>query len=78
MKGSSERNRAIRRIVHRIEASTREIARHLRERRAEFRHAKNHGVDAETLAALIRERRAGKDKTANQRRKLAQLRRIMR
>jgi hypothetical protein len=76
MKGP--RAEIIRRIVRRIEARTREIARGLRERRAEYRHARDLGIDHDALAALVRERRAGKAKTVLHRRKLAQLRRIMR
>ena len=74
----ARRRTELRFIVRHIEAHTRLIAEHLRHRRREFRKAKDLGIEPEVMAALIRERRAGKDKTAMHRRKLAQLRRIVR
>lgn len=72
------RNEALRKIVRRIEFQTREIARMLRERRAEYRHAKTLGFDPDALRELIRERREGRGKTTKRRRQVARLRRIVR
>lgn len=74
----ARRRATLRNIIRCIEGSTRAIAEQLRFRRRQYRTAKELGIEPEVLAALIRERRAGKDKTATHRRKLAQLRRIVR
>jgi hypothetical protein len=78
MKDRAKHNALIRRVVLCIENEGKMIASHLRTRRGLYRHAKDLGFDPEIVAALLRERRAGKDRAAINRRKLARLRRIVR
>jgi uncharacterized protein (UPF0335 family) len=74
----SERNGIIRKGVRRIEWIDREIRRLAGNRRAEYRHLKQIGVDPGALHDLIRERRDGKETAGRRRRALSGLRRIVR
>lgn len=68
----------LRLLVSNIEQQTAWIAACLRHRRAEYRKAKDMGIDPDALADFIRERAAGKETTTRRRRQVSQLRRAMR